>query len=326
MDIESKLDLIKRNVDEIITEEELRQKLETNSNPTTYCGYEPSGPLHLGHFVTVTKLIDLEKAGCKVKVLLADLHAKLNLKGDDEFINEQVRIWKKTMKLLGLKNPEFIVGSSYQLEPEYWKDIMRLAMKTTLSRGLRSMQEVARDIDNAHISQIMYPLMQTNDIKYLGVEIAQAGKEQRKIHMLAREQLPDIGWPAPICVHTPLVTSLLGPGKKMSSSIPGSNISVVDSEETLKSSLKNAFCPQGQEEDNPVLQIAKNIVFPRLTNGLVIERKPKFGGSITFNNYEELATTFKENKIHPLDVKMAIATELNKIITPIREEFLKSKD
>lgn len=326
MDIESKIDLIKQNVVEIVTEEELRRKLESNPNPITYCGYEPSGPLHLGHFVTVTKLIDLEKAGCKVKVLLADLHAKLNLKGDDEFINNQVRIWKKTMKLLGLKNPEFVIGSEYQLEPEYWKDIMKLAMKTTLNRGLRSMQEVARDIENAQISQIMYPLMQTEDIKFLKVEIAQAGLEQRKIHMLAREQLPELGWPAPICVHTPLVTSLLGPGKKMSSSVEGSNISVVDSEDVIKKSLKKAHCPLKTDEDNPVMQIAKNVVFPRLPQGLTIERKPQFGGPITFSNYQELAQIYSEEKIHPLDVKMAIATELNNIVSPIREEFLKLKD
>lgn len=326
MDLEVKIDLIKRNAVEVVTEEELRLKLESNANPITYCGYEPSGPLHLGHFVTVTKLIDLEKAGCKVKVLLADLHAKLNLKGDDEFIDNQVRIWKKTMKLLGLKNPEFVVGSSYQLEPEYWKDIMRLAMKTTLNRGLRSMQEVARDIENAQISQMMYPLMQANDIKHLGVEIAQAGLEQRKIHMLAREQLPEIGWPAPICVHTPLVTSLLGPGKKMSSSVVGSNISVVDSEEVIKKSLKKAHCPLKTDEDNPVLQLAKNIIFPRLPKGLTIERKPKFGGPISFTNYSELLEVYQQEGIHPLDVKLAIADELNKIIHPIREEFLKSSD
>lgn len=326
MDLETKIDLIKRNAVEIVTEEELRRKLESNPNPITYCGYEPSGPLHLGHFVTVTKLLDLEQAGCKVKILLADLHAKLNLKGDDEFIDNQVRNWKKTMKLLGLKHPEFVVGSSYQLEPEYWKDIMRLAMKTTLNRGLRSMQEVARDIENAQISQIMYPMMQTNDIKYLEVEIAQAGLEQRKIHMLAREQLPEIGWPAPICVHTPLVTSLLGPGKKMSSSVPGSNISVVDSEETILKSMKGSHCPPGTEDDNPVLQIAKNIIFPRLPSGLSIDRKPKFGGPISFSSYEELLETYKDNKIHPLDLKIALASELNKIVEPIRVEFLKSTD
>ena len=100
MDLEAKIELIRRNTEEIVTEDELRQKLETTAHPITYCGYEPSGPLHLGHFVTVTKLIDLEKAGCKVKVLLADLHAKLNLKGDDDFIDGQVKIWNRTTQLI----------------------------------------------------------------------------------------------------------------------------------------------------------------------------------------------------------------------------------
>ena len=112
----------------------------------------------------------------------------------------------------------------------------------------------------------------------------------------------------------------------MSSSVPGSNISVTDSEEVIKSSMKKAHCPEGVEEDNPVLQIAKNIIFPRLPSGLTIERKLKFGGPISFATYQDLADTFVQKKIHPLDVKMALANELNKIITPIRDEFLKSTD
>jgi tyrosyl-tRNA synthetase len=324
LDLKSKIDLIKRNTVEIITENELKELLESKQNPITYCGYEPSGPLHLGHFVTITKLRDLEDAGFKVKILLADLHAKLNLKGDDSYINEQVKTWKKTVRILGLKNPEIVIGSDYQLEAEYWNDIMRLATNTTLNRGLRSMQEVARDLENAKISQLMYPLMQANDIKYLEVDVAQSGIEQRKIHMLAREQLPDIGWKAPVCVHTPLLNSLSGPGTKMSSSVEGSNISVVESEQVIKSRMKKAYCPQGETENNPVLEIAKLIVFPRLSgDGLKIIRKPKFGGDIIFKTYNELELSFKDGNIHPLDMKFAIASELNKIIDPIRKEFEK---
>lgn len=323
MDLEEKLTVVKQNTAEVVTEDELQTLLSTNEHPVTYCGYEPSGPLHLGHMITVTKLVDLERVGCRVKILLADLHALLNLKGDESYIADQVRTWKKTMGLLGLKHPEFVTGSSFQLEAEYWKDIMAMATSTTIKRGLRSMQEVARDVENAHISQMLYPLMQAEDIKALSVEIAQSGIEQRKIHMLAREQLPGLGWRAPVCVHTPLITSLVGPGSKMSSSVEGSNISVVDSAKTIKTRLKKAYCPEGVVEDNPVLQLAKLLVFPRKKDGLLVERKPKFGGDIHFGNYKELEQAFVDKAIHPLDVKIVVADELENIIQPIREEFEK---
>ncbi|MEK6879661.1 MAG: tyrosine--tRNA ligase, partial [Nanoarchaeota archaeon] len=82
LSFEEKLSLINRNTEEIVTEEELKTLLKRKKNPVVYCGYEPSGAMHLGHFVTVLKLMDLQKAGFKVKILLADVHAFLNRKGN----------------------------------------------------------------------------------------------------------------------------------------------------------------------------------------------------------------------------------------------------
>ena len=63
MDFEGKLDLVRDNTAELITEEEIKALLQTKDKPVVYCGYEPSGPVHLGHLVTITKLIQLQKAG-----------------------------------------------------------------------------------------------------------------------------------------------------------------------------------------------------------------------------------------------------------------------
>jgi tyrosyl-tRNA synthetase len=76
-----RLELVKRNVQEIVTEEELEELLNKKEAPCAYVGYEPSGKIHMGHVLTVNKLIDLQKAGFKVTVLLADVHAYLNRKG-----------------------------------------------------------------------------------------------------------------------------------------------------------------------------------------------------------------------------------------------------
>ena len=150
-----KLELIKRNVVEIVKEEELVSLLKKKKNPVVYCGYEPSGPLHLGHMVTITKLKDLQEAGFKVKILLADVHAYLNKKGDWNFLDEQCKIWEKAIKAIGL-DAEFIKGSSFQYDKDYWNDVLEISLKTTLNRGLRSMTEIAREIDNATISQMIY--------------------------------------------------------------------------------------------------------------------------------------------------------------------------
>ena len=168
----NKLEIFKKNTEEIITEEELKQILR-KKNPIVYCGYEPFGNLHLGHFVTITKLIELKKIGFQVKILLADVHAYLNKKGNEEEIKKEVENWEKTIKAIGL-DAKIILGSSFQFTEEYQKDVMRLAQATTINRGLRSMQQIGRDLKNATISQLWYPLMQVSSLirehgKLLGI-------------------------------------------------------------------------------------------------------------------------------------------------------------
>jgi len=312
-----KLELIKRNTEEIINEKNIPELLK-KKNPVTYCGYETSGAIHLGHLVTITKLMDLQKAGFHIKVLFADWHTYLNQKGDWDFIHKQVEIWKKGFKAAGL-DAEFILGSSFQRKQEYIDDVFTLATKTTLNRGLRSMQQVARDIENAKISQVIYPLMQIVDIKHLNIDLAQAGIEQRKIHALGIELFDLINYKSPVFVHTPLISSLKGSGK-MSSSDPDSLISIIDSDEDIKSKIKKAHCPEGIIKDNPILQIAQLIIFPRFEK-FEIKRSEKFGGNLTFTDYNDLEKSFSEREVHPLDLKNAISEYLIRIINPIRKQF-----
>lgn len=320
MDIKGKVQLIKKNVVEIVVEDELFNLIKKKKKPTVYCGYEPSGPMHLGHFVTITKLIDFKKAGFNVKVLLADVHASLNRKGSDEKVASDVKAWKKTIKAIGL-NAEVVLGSNFQFKKDYIQDVLKMSQEITMSRGLRSMQEVARDIDNATISQLLYPIMQIEDIKAMKCDVAYGGLEQRKIHMLSREMSDIMGY-KPVIVHSPLITSLKGPGQKMSKSIPGSGISVTDSDEEIKKSISKAYCPDKTAEDNPILQISKLIIFPH-NKKMKITRPDKYGGNIEFKSYEELEKIYVGGSLHPMDLKNAVTEGLKKIISPIRKNFKK---
>lgn len=315
-----RFDLSTRNTKEIVTKKELKALINRKESPTVYCGYEPSGPIHLGHLITILKLLDFQKAGFKVKVLLADLHAFLNRKGDKRYIITQTTKWEKGMKTIGLDQAEFIKGSSFEYSEEYLNDLHEIALKTTINRGLRSMKEIARDIENAKISQIIYPLMQAVDIKHLGVEVALGGMEQRRIHMLARERLPDLGYTPPIAVHTPIITSLKGPGEKMSSSVEGSFIDVLDSPETIKEKIMEAYCPPREVHQNPIVELTNYLLLPQFGE-VTIHRKEKYGGDVTVHSVKELNTSFKNGDLHPKDLKENVVRLLDELISPVRELF-----
>ena len=314
-----RLALIKRNTEEIVTQEELERLLETKESPTAYVGYEPSGKIHMGHVLTVNKLIDLQNAGFKVTVLLADVHAYLNEKGTMEEVREIADFNKECFIALGLEEgkTKFVYGSDYQLEPDYMLSVLKLARDTTLNRAKRSMDEVSRSADNPRVSQMVYPLMQAVDIALLGVDVAVGGIDQRKIHMLAREGLPGLGYKAPICIHTPILLGL--DGKKMSSS-SNNFISMDDTEKAVKKKVNKAFCPEGDIMDNPVLALFKYHIMPRFEE-ITIHRPEKYGGDLHYPTYEELEAEFASKELHPMDLKAGAAEYMNRILEPVREKM-----
>ncbi len=180
MDTKKKLELIKRNTFEIIGGDKIKDFMKKG---VVYCGYEVSGEIHLGHLVTILKLLDLQKAGIKVKVLLADWHTWLNQKGSWDFVNKQLKQWEKGFKSIGLK-AEIVKGTSFQRKEDYVEDLLKMALNISVKRGIRAMQQVARDAEHAKISQMIYPLMQIEDVKKLKVNFVVSGSDQRKIYML----------------------------------------------------------------------------------------------------------------------------------------------
>ena len=317
---EEKIERIKYNVDEVVTEDELTALIQNNPKPKVYVGYEPSGRIHMGHVLTVNKLLDCQKAGCEITVLLADVHAYLNKKGTFEEVRKIADYNKRCFIALGLseENTRFVLGSDYQLGQEYILNVLKMAKSVTLNRATRSMDEVGRAMDNPMVSQMVYPIMQALDIALLDVDIAVGGTDQRKIHMLAREQLKELGFKTPVCIHTPIISGF--DGNKMSSS-NDNFISVDDTAEDVAGKIKKAYCQQGDIERNPILELMKYHIFPRYES-ITIEKPEKFGGNVVYPSYAEMESAFADGKLHPMDLKSACVKYLNEILDPVRAVLL----
>jgi tyrosyl-tRNA synthetase len=314
------LRILEMNVEEIITREELKEVLVSKSKrqPRAYVGFEPSGVVHTGHFSILHVLKELQRIGFHIIVLLADMHAYLNEKGSFEQIRETAEYNKRCFAASGLsKETEFIYGSSYQMDEEYMMNVLRLATITTEKRARRSMDEVSRSTDDRKVSQAIYPLMQAVDIAYLDIDVAVGGIDQRKIHMLARENLPKLGFKAPICIHTPLLIGFNG--EKMSSS-KQNYIALDDPVERVEKQINSSFCPPKIAEGNPILQIDKYIIFPS-TGEMTIERDDKYGGNVSYASYEKLEHDYVQGKLHPSDLKSNTSSCLNEVLEPIRKKM-----
>jgi len=161
--------------------------------------------------------------------------------------------------------------------------------------------------------------MQALDIEYLDVDLAVGGIEQRKIHMLAREALPKLDYDKPTCLHHPLVVSLTG-GDKMSSSKPETMFPLHASEDTIKERISGAYCPTGEVEDNPVIQVARFHIFGD-DEDLLIERPEEYGGNLKYSSLDKLKEDFESESLHPQDLKNAVGKHIAEKLEPVREKF-----
>lgn len=343
MDLESKIDLICRPpTEEILTIDELRQLLDTNDHPGHYIGFEISGMLHLGNFiVSGFKINDLIKAGVKCQVFLADWHSFINNKfgGDWEKILAATKYYEKAFKFFcpGVK---VVVGSElYHNNDNYWKNLLRFSKHMTQSRTLRCLTIMGRsENEKLDLSQYFYPPMQATDVHEIGADIPHGGLDQRKAHILAREIFPKMGWNKPVAVHHHVLMGIAEPVKletkdkleqvvasKMSKSKPWTALFIHDSKEEIKDKLRKAWCPEKQSEMNPVLEIAKHVVFHENTT-FNIERPSKFGGNITFENYGQLEKDYVQGKLHPMDLKSGVAESIAKLLEPVRNYFESNKE
>ncbi|VVB70329.1 Tyrosine--tRNA ligase [uncultured archaeon] len=208
-----KLSLIKQAPTiEIIKESELDALFQNYKEPRHYIGFELSGKLHLGSMIVCgNKINQLKKAGFKTTVFLADWHSIINHKlgGDPEKIKKAGKYFEEAFKFY-CPGIEVVYGSQlYDSYKDYWKEVIQFNQKITLARITRCLTIMGRsEKDSLDVAQFFYPSMQAVDIHALDVQLAHAGMEQRKIHVLAREVFPQLGWKPPVLLHHELLPSL----------------------------------------------------------------------------------------------------------------------
>lgn len=361
LSVEERMELIKKNTEEILTDEDLIELLKSGEKLKHYIGFEISGKPHLGHgLVCMSKVKDFADAGAEVSIFLADWHSWINdkLGGNMETIQKiGVPFFKEALisayKCVGgdPKALKFVLGSElYKKNNNYWETVIDVSKNTTLGRIERSITVMGRkEGESVDFAKLMYPPMQVADIFVQGVNLAHAGNDQRKAQVIARDVALKLKNPLkdktgkiikPVAVHGHLILGLQKPSvwpvpkeklqdlwsqMKMSKSIPSSAIYMTDSEEEVRKKIASAFCPEGEVEFNPLLDWAKYIVFINKKARLEVKRPDKYGGNKIYQTFDELKIDFETKRLHPMDLKNSMANKLVEILAPAREHFAQPK-
>lgn len=125
------------------------------------------------------------------------------------------------MKAVGVNTEKlrFVLGSSYQKNPQYIMDIYKMTSLVSEHDAKRAGAEVVKQSDNAPLSGLLYPILQVLDEEHLGVDCQFGGLDQRKLFIAAKDWLPRIGYKERAHLMNPMIPGLQG--GKMSSSDPG---------------------------------------------------------------------------------------------------------
>ena len=219
------LEIIKRGSDELISEEELLNKLKTKKQLVVKAGFDPTAPdLHLGHTVLLNKLRHFQDLGHRVVFLIGDFTGMI---GDPTGKNvtrpaltsEEVRSNARTyeeqvFKILDASLTQVAFNSEWmrKFSPE---DLIKLASKYTVARMLErdDFGKRFRDGRSIAIHEFLYPLVQGYDSVALEADIELGGTDQKFNLLVGRDMQRSHGM-EPQCILTmPLLEGLDGINK-----------------------------------------------------------------------------------------------------------------
>ena len=219
------LEIIKRGSDELISEEELLNKLKTKKKLVVKAGFDPTAPdLHLGHTVLLNKLRHFQDLGHRVVFLIGDFTGMI---GDptgknvtrpaltSEEVQSNARTYEEQVfKILDASLTQVAFNSEWmrKFSPE---DLIKLASKYTVARMLErdDFGKRFRDGRSIAIHEFLYPLVQGYDSVALEADIELGGTDQKFNLLVGRDMQRSHGM-EPQCILTmPLLEGLDGINK-----------------------------------------------------------------------------------------------------------------
>lgn len=276
----------------------------------------------------MVKIAHFLRAGCKVKILLADIHGFLdNLKAPLELVEYRAKYYRfvitSLLKAIGVSidKLEFVLGSDYQLSSTYTMDIFRLSSMVSEHDSKKAGAEVVKQVENAKLSGLIYPLMQALDEQHLGVDAQFGGVDQRKIFTLATEALPKIGYKERAHLMNPMVPGLAG--GKMSASDPDSKIDILDQQNAVRKKLRKAFAEPKNVEGNGIISFVEYVLLPvsglRSTDGkgmFKVNRREDEGEPLVYTDIDSVKNDYKEDKVSLLEKRIrSFARRVNLVLT-----------
>lgn len=293
-----------------------------------------SGRLNISHYVPVIEIANLLSCGHHVTIYIDDFHSRLL--GDKLHIadinNKALRskcyCYEETLKNMiskvhrNLSNLTIVDRSKISFTPEFMLDFYLLSGSTPIDKATTASKDVVRPVKNQLLGSLVYPIVRTVDEKYANTESQLVPEIEEKVMTFSEEISLKVKHKSNKRLFYPLLKGLSA-GKTPIVQEDDDQVTLYDDPKSIKKKISKAFCEPGNVQDNGVLPILKHIIFP-VYREFQIHRPEQFGGDLTYKTYEEVETDFREQKLHPGDLKSGVSEKVTELVSGLDE--LKSSD
>ncbi len=232
-DIEKQLEIIKRGAAEIISEEELKKKLEESVREKrplrVKAGFDPTAPdIHLGHSVLLRKLRQFQDLGHRVYFLIGDFTARIGdpsgrsekrkQMSQKEILKNAATYKKQVFKIINKESTEVVFNSKW-FDKMKGLEFGRLLTHYTATRLLERDDFTLRlkERKPLFMSEFIYPILQGYDSVVLKADIEIGGTDQKFNLIVGRDLQKDFDQPPQVIITLPLLEGTDGV-QKMSKS------------------------------------------------------------------------------------------------------------
>ncbi|MCS7151480.1 MAG: tyrosine--tRNA ligase [Endomicrobia bacterium] len=229
MDIERQIEIILRGVSEIISVDELKQKLQRKKQLVVKLGVDPTAPdIHLGHTVILRKLRQFQDLGHKVVFIIGDFTARIGdpsgrdttrpILSEEEILANAKTYTEQVFKILDKEKTEVVYNSQW-LYPLGIDGLLQLCSKYTVARMLErdDFEQRYRNKNPITILEFIYPLLQGYDSVVTKADVELGGNDQKFNLIVGRELQKDAGIEPQVIITMPLLEGTDGV-RKMSKS------------------------------------------------------------------------------------------------------------
>ncbi len=219
------LAIIKRGTDEILTESDLKKKLESGKQLIVKAGFDPTAPdLHFGHTVLLNKLRHFQDLGHKVIFLIGDFTGQIGDPSgknktrptlDEKELKENAKTYEKQVFKILKKELTEVRFNSEWCNKLGAAGLIGLASKYNVARMLERDDFNKRYNANQSIAvhEFLYPLVQGYDSVALNADVECGGTDQKFNLLVGRELQRSYDQEPQVVLTVPILEGLDGTNK-----------------------------------------------------------------------------------------------------------------